>query len=138
MSRSLLIAVIGVLTLVIILQYTHAQPAIDATAAEVTKLRKERIETLRQAAQSAQELYAHGTLDFGEVIRLNQALLDAELASATARERVDLLKKAVELAKQQEQLAATRFQAGMANQLGVLEAKAHRLAVEIQLAQVGK
>jgi outer membrane protein TolC len=109
-----------------------------AASPELKKIRQERVETLRQAVDFAQESFAKGVGPIEEVERLNAMLMDARLrAAASADERAAVLREALAVAKQQEEMATQRVQTGLGTEVMRLEAKAYRLGVEERLAEAG-
>jgi outer membrane protein TolC len=108
-----------------------------APATDVAALREQRIKTLRTAADMARQMYGQGTVEFAEVLRIDRSLLDAQLESAaTDQARVEILKKALGVARQLEDLASARNRAGVGTPLATLEATAERLRVEVRLAEL--
>ena len=105
-------------------------------SAELSGLQQQRIETLRQGSGLARQLFARGLVNADEVSHFDRALLEAELdAAASPDERVTVLRRALDAAKGQEDLAVKRAQAGLDTTLAPLQARADRLRVEIQLAE---
>ncbi len=104
--------------------------------ADVRKLQQECVATLRQARDLAERQLDSGAGSFDQVERLDQATIDAELALATSpAQRTEALKNGVDAAKKLEVLTQKRLQAGLATTLETLEAKAHRLGLEIKLGE---
>ncbi len=90
-------------------------------ATELASLRQQRIDTLGTAADTARQMYNPGLLDFSEVLRIDRFLLEAQLESAaTDNARVELLKKALAVMRQQEALLSQRERAGTATSLATL------------------
>ncbi len=118
-------------------------PAASRTAAAETPgqagvrtLQQERLATLRQARDLAERQLDSGAGSFDQVERLDQSMIDAELALATTpAQRTEALKKAVDAAKKLEAMSKKRSDAGLATTLETLEAKAHRLSMEIKLGE---
>jgi outer membrane protein TolC len=135
------ILMVGVADAVLV-EARGARPEAEAPvppATELAALRQQRINTLRTAADTARQMYDQGALDFAEMLRINRALLEAEVESAvTINERVALLTKALAAAKQQEDVVSKRYQAGTATRLATLEATAERLYVEARLAALAE
>lgn len=99
-------------------------------------LRQERIVALREARDIAERQFAGGTATFEQVERVNDQLIEAELASATTpQQRADILSNAVKEAQKQEVVTQKRVDAGSATTLDALEAKAQRLALEIKQSE---
>ncbi len=137
------IVALGVLGVVAIVSVSveptrlRAQAPATAPSSERSGLRQQRIETLQQAADIARRMFEQGLTTTGEVLRVNRLLLDAQLEAATSvNDRTKLLQEALQVAKRQEELATTQLQAGAAGPLVLLEAKAERLRVEIQLSEM--
>jgi hypothetical protein len=108
----------------------------NAPAVSPAKLQQERIATLRKASELAHTLYRQGTITWEENSQIDQRLLDAQLESADSQDtRTKLLTAALDVARQQEQVAAKRQQAGYVSTLVPLQAKADRLRIEIALAR---
>lgn len=106
--------------------------------ADVRKLQQERVATLHQAREMAERQLDSGAGSFEAVERLDQSMIDAELALATTpAQRTEALKKAVDAAKTLEAMSKKRSDAGLATTLETLEAKAHRLNLEIKLGEEG-
>lgn len=115
--------------------HSRADPPSD-----VSQLQQQRIETLRKASTLAHTLSEKGVMTMGEAFRIDRLLLDAQLESAgSASDRAKLLQNAIDIARKQEEFADKQQQAGYVTSVVPLEAKAERLHLEIQLAQlVGK
>ncbi len=78
-----------------------------------------------------------GTLPYVEMFRIESMLLDAHLdAVATDKDRSEILGNALAAAKKNKAVAAQRAQSGLATPLMALEAKAERLRIEAQLAEL--
>jgi len=107
--------------------------------ADVRALQQERVATLHQARDLAERQLDSGAGTFDQVERLDQLSIEAELALATTpAQRTEALKKAVDAAKKLEAMSQKRLQAGLATTLETLEAKAHRLNLEIKLGEAEK
>ncbi len=118
--------------------WLHAGPATTAPAPALSDLQQQRVATLQQAADLAQKMYEQGAATIGETFRVQRLLLDAQLEAATSTpQRVQLLQKALAVARQQEQLTSSRHSSGVAGPLEPLEAKAERLRLEIELVKAG-
>ena len=116
---------------------SHAQAPSTAPSTELAGLRQQRIETLRQASDVAHRMFAQGMSTAGEVFRIDRSLLDAQLESAASiDERVKLLQNALEIAKQQEDLALRQHKAGLTAPLAPLEARAERLRIAVRLIEL--
>ena len=75
-----------------------------------------------------------------EALRCHEMLLDAQLECASSpTERSDVLTKALDYAKSQEDFYNQKAIAGFVSKLATLQAKAYRLKIEIMLAtETGK
>jgi hypothetical protein len=117
---------------------TRADGPASVPSAELSRLQQQRIDTLRQAANAARQMYSQGSIAFEEVCRFDRLLIDAQLESAvSADERIKLLQSARDVARKQEDLASRHHEAGMGTALAALEARADRLHIEIRLAEMG-
>ena len=113
-----------------------AEPPPATQPADVAGLKQQRVQTLRTASDLALQLYSRGLGDVLPVLQCDEALAAARLAYAgTPAERLAALRDAKATADQHEALAASRFKAGLTSDLDVNLFKAHRLDVEIQLAE---
>lgn len=109
----------------------------EARPAVVT-LRQERVATLQSARDIADRMFASGIGKFEQVERMSRLLVDAQLALATTqKERADILNNAIKDAQKQEAMSEQRVKSGAATALESLEAKAHRLGLEIRLSEEG-
>ena len=109
-------------------------PAAEAKDSKLQGLLKERLATLREIAAQTDQAYRAGQATMEQVVQANQSLLAAELdLCASAKERIAILQKGVELAKQQEEVAMQRSRAGVAPAYVPLKAKVNRLEAEIAL-----
>lgn len=115
---------------------TVAAAADAPQQADVRALQQERVATLHQARDLAERQLDSGAGSFEQVERLDQLSINAELALATTpAQRTEALKKAVDVAKTLEAMSRKRSDAGLATTLETLEAKAHRLSMEIKLGE---
>ncbi len=113
---------------------SHAEDM--APSMEIKKLRLERVEIIRKGLNYASGFYSEGKGSMRNVGMWQRDLLEAELeATELASERVTILQNAVQGASKQEKIAQARYEEGAASEMDVLEAKAFRLRVEIQLKQ---
>ena len=104
------------------------------TAENVTALRKERRDTLRQAVEQAVVLHRNARIDDAVVRRITINLLNAELdLAANHGARIAIRKHAVEQFKAIEEVVAAQVESGRAAGTDLLEAKATRLQAEIDL-----
>jgi outer membrane protein TolC len=138
-TRTIVIGIVGIIlsgAFVLWPAHTRAAAAASAPSGDLPKLRQERIATLREASDLAVQLFKQGLLNGEEVHSLNRRLLQAELEGAGSPEqRVAILRKALEVARKQEEFIAQRERSGLVTPLSSLEAKESRLDVEIELAQ---
>ena len=115
----------------------RAEGPATAPGAELAALREQRIDTLRRAAGMARQMYQRGLLAFDEVLGIDRLLLEAQLESAaTDKARGEILKKALAVAKELEDLVSKRERAGMTSPLDTLQATADRLHLEARLAEL--
>ena len=102
---------------------------------EYATLQQDRLATLRKAADAANQFMAQGTGSLEQANRLNHELVETELAAAApAPDRLRVLTDALRAAKNEEDLASQRFNAGLASTVEPLEAKAYRLGIEMKLS----
>ncbi len=119
-------------------QRSHGDAVANAPADNAAKLKQERVETLRKASDLAHTLATQGAITWDESSRVDQRLLDAQLDAAdSADARAKILQAALQVARDQEDLAARRQRSGYVSSLVPLEAKADRLRIEIELAKAG-
>jgi hypothetical protein len=117
----------------------NAQPKGEAEepAKRIKELRKERIETLKEAVDHAVTAFTKGSVGvrgYEEVLEAQVLLLQAQLAATEKEsERITLYQRTIETLKQHEKVAETLVKGGRATQAAVLKIKARRLEVEIQL-----
>lgn len=108
----------------------------DSAKSKVTSLREERREVLKVRAETVEKLVGIAMSTPEELIAAREDLLDAELELATSSEqRIGVLQRKLENAKQLEAVMTAKKQAGKGTEAEVLLAKAHRLGVEIELAK---
>jgi outer membrane protein TolC len=106
----------------------------EEPAKTVKELQKERIATLEEAADVIDDLYRNQRAPHEEVSEARLLLLEAKLDAAEKEsERVTLLKKIVDVLKEDEQWADARFKASRTTTYPVLKIKARRLRAEIDL-----
>ncbi len=114
-----------------------AQPtgvARGASDENLAALRKERRDTLRDAADVAVALYRKSRIEQGPVLRIINTLLKAELDLAPDRAaRIALRERTITQLKSLEELAAAHKEAARGTQMEILEAQAERLQAEIDL-----
>jgi len=107
-------------------------------APDLSKAGQEEVDTLRNAIDVASQMFSRGLGPAEDVDRLNRTLLQERMRMATSvDERIVALRDALTSAKAQEELASSRFKAGLVSQVAPLEAKAFRLSVEEQLSEGG-
>ena len=105
-----------------------------ANAENLTALRQERRDTLRQAVELVVALYRNARIDQEPALRLTTTLLNAELDLAPDRAaRIALREQTIKQIKALEEIAATRKESARGPQFEILEAKAARLQAEIDL-----
>ena len=115
----------------------RAEAPATAPVGGLAGLRQQRIDTLCQASDMVRRMYEQGLQTSAQVLRIDRMLLDAQLdAVATDKARAEILGKALTVARQQEALVSDQVRAGAAGPLAALEAKAERLRVEAQLAEL--
>ncbi len=103
-------------------------------AENLTALRKERRDILRQAVKQTEVLYRAGNVEYESVSRITIKLLNAELDLAPDRAgRIALREQTVEKFKEFEKFVAARVEAARAQRTDHLEVKAARLQAEIDL-----
>lgn len=101
---------------------------------KIKELQKERIATLKQAAEVSLRLAQRDRLDVQEAVEDRMTLLKAEL-EVTEKEpdRITLYTKVLEELKAYEEMAKARHQAARGTELPVHKIKAERLEVEIEI-----
>src|SRR5579872_3112339 len=100
----------------------------------LTALRKERRDILRQAVEQAEALHRNGRIDYASIPRITISLLNAELELAPDRAgRIAVRERTVEQFKMIEDAVAQARIAARAQSTDLLEAKAARLQAEIDL-----
>jgi outer membrane protein TolC len=100
----------------------------------VQALLVERRNTLGELYETVSSQYASGTASQEDVIRARDALLRAELRlTATVEERLKLYEQRVETFRELERHASAQFALSASPFVAVLEARAARLAAEIEL-----
>jgi hypothetical protein len=106
----------------------------EEPAKTVKELQKERIATLEAATDVITERYKNQRAPREEVSETRLLLLEAQLdAAEKASERITLLKKIVDVFKEDEQWADARFQGARTTTYPVLKFRARRLKAEIDL-----
>lgn len=127
------------MSVLLLLAATFALSAADAppspaTATDVRQLLQERRDVLAQLTEVRQKLYQEGRVAIDAVGRAQLDLLDAELELAeTPRERVTACESRLQAATDLEALAQARYQSAQATFEDVLECKALRLQVQVDL-----
>jgi len=103
-------------------------------ADNLTALRKERRDVLRQAAEVAAELHRNARMDPESFRRITIKMLNAELDLTPDRAgRIALRERTVEQFKMIEEMVAAQVEGARAARTDLLEAKAARLQAEIDL-----
>ncbi|HEY3963816.1 MAG TPA: hypothetical protein VGM05_04615 [Planctomycetaceae bacterium] len=113
-----------------------AEPAAvrGPNAENLTALRKERRDILRQAVEQAEVLHRSAKIDDASFRRIAINLLHAELdLDPDHAARVALREQMVKQFKAIEEIAAARVESARATRTELLEAKAARLQAEIDL-----
>lgn len=119
---------------VIVALLGSAQAGPDVDNPKVTALLKERLTTLREVETLTQNLFRSGRVSFDAVVQATTAALEAELdLCQTQKERVAVLEKALDVAKDGEAHAKAAVETARAPVSDALKAKANRLKVEIAL-----
>ena len=109
------------------------EPAKDV-AAEIKALQKERIAALTGVVEILLEQYQHGGVEFRALALAQTDLLAAEFeATDDANERIILLERELNVAKDALDTAERKVQAGRANAVESLQAKALVLDIRIKL-----
>ncbi|MBA4066570.1 MAG: hypothetical protein C0501_23270 [Isosphaera sp.] len=102
--------------------------------AKVRELQKERLALLRQVADWTTEAYKGGRFELLAVLEARREVIAAELELCeTHKERLAVLEKAVELAKEIEKNTEKLVEARNAARAELLKARANRLQAEIEL-----
>jgi RNA polymerase sigma factor (sigma-70 family) len=97
-------------------------------------LLKARLETLREMAEAAKQLYKENAASQGVVRQANLRVYKAELDMAeTAKDRIAVLEKIADVYKDEEESVSQLVKRGMAAQGVVREARISRLEAEIAL-----
>jgi len=105
-----------------------------SNAENLTALRKERRDILREAAEQAERLHRNARIDDASLRRITISLLNAELDLAPDRAgRVAIRERIVEQFKAIEEVVAARAESALAQSTDLLEAKAARLQAEIDV-----
>jgi multidrug efflux pump subunit AcrA (membrane-fusion protein) len=103
---------------------------------DVRELQKERLKVLMKLADLATEQFKDGNRDYKSVLRARRAVCEAELELCeTAAQRIDVLRKDVELVKDMSKLIASIHKSGQIPHDAVLEAEVQVLEVRIRLAR---
>ena len=103
-------------------------------AENLTALRKERRDILREAVEQAEVAFRNGRREYTSIPRITIELLNAELDLAPDRAgRVALREQIVEKFKALEGVVAARMESARGGRTELLEAKAARLQAEIDL-----
>jgi hypothetical protein len=111
-------------------------PANAPSTRPVAGLAQERIEAAADGFRLTMQLYRQGQRSFDELGTWSRRQAEAALDPAIpAAQRIELLDQHVKQAKEVEQVAARRHQAGMGSQDEAIGAKYLRLEAEIWLAR---
>ena len=111
-----------------------AKEQIEASARKIKELQKERIDALEAAVDIQNTLFIKARGPFRDVMEARLLLLQAQLDMAEKRaDRIALYKKAIGTVQDLEKIAAAHVKRGTETEASVLQAKARRLEVEIQL-----
>ncbi len=111
-----------------------AQEPDRGNSPEVLALLKERRDTLQALVVDLDAQFHDGSLGFDVVLRGRSQLLDAELQLASmSAQRISILERRVENFKELEKLTTMRWNNAGVTRDKVLEAKAARLAAQIEL-----
>ncbi|MGN6135809.1 MAG: hypothetical protein ACTHOU_15080 [Aureliella sp.] len=114
-------------------QAVHGQNAGDA-ATKLKVLLQERCDILQRRVDTVQALVASGRAGPETVVAARGDLLDAQLALATDKaQKIEVLERKVDNAKQYEQLKQKGFEAAQSGYPEALLATAQRLEAEIEL-----
>jgi outer membrane protein TolC len=106
----------------------------DESAKKIKELQKQRIATLKEMADGITNLFQRGQGSFEEVLEARMLVHKAELDAAEKEsDRIALYKNMVDLLKQTEEIAATKFKAARGSANSVLKVRAMRLEAEINL-----
>lgn len=109
-------------------------PKSEPAKQSVAELLQQRRAVLLSLVEVQTHLYQVGKADIEAVVQAHQELLLVQLELAASRdERINLLKKAVHLAMELENLAQARYKAGRATQADVLKSQAAKLKAETDL-----
>ena len=103
---------------------------------DLARILEERRDVLRQLVAVRTEAYRAGRGNLESVVRSQRDLLHAQLRlQDDPRRRIELRSKAVELAKNLERIAESSFRQGSASQADILEARATRLDLQVELVE---
>ena len=103
-------------------------------AAEIRALQQERIAALTGVVQILLEHYRHGNVDFRTLALAQTDLLAAQFdATDDAKERIALLERQLKVASEALESAVRKVEAGRANEVESLQAKAQVLDIKIKL-----
>lgn len=104
------------------------------TIAKIQDLQKKRLATLEKIVTYSKKAYESGQGSIESLIQASQQLAKAELDVAkTAKQRLAIHNKLLELAKEFEAVAEQRYKAGRIPIVEMLKARANRIEVEITL-----
>jgi hypothetical protein len=110
------------------------EPPKEEPPKTIKELQKERIATLKKAVEFITDLYENKRAPYEEVTEARLLLLKAQLdAAEKGSDRITLYKKIVDVMKEEEEVAESRFNGARTSPYPVLKAKARRLEAEIDL-----
>ena len=110
------------------------EPAKSTTETSIVKLLRKRHAVLSQLVRVQTQAYTQGEADIEAVVQAHQELLLVELElAANHGEKIRLIRKAVRLAGELENIAEAKFKAGQASQADVLRSRAEKLRAETDL-----
>lgn len=108
----------------------EANPAED----QIRELMTQKRDALQERVDEMQKLHGGGTVTTDKVLDAQLDLTKAQLELATSKEdRLSVLKSQVQIFRDLEQAAKSRYESGTALRAEVLNAKASRLDAEIAL-----
>ena len=128
----LLIAMLAVL--LVTGAFALGQDSNSTPKTSIVELLRKRHAVLSQLVKVQSEAYRKGETSVEAVFNAHQDLVGVEIElAASDAERITLLEKSVQLARDLEEIATAKFKAGQASQADVLKSQAARLNTEIVL-----
>jgi outer membrane protein TolC len=124
------------IAIALVVSLGHQAPAEEKPAAneKLKALLQDRLDTTNKAHEMAIQMYTQGVGSYTQVHEAQVAVLGAQLDLCdTKAGRVKVLEVMLTQAKEWEKMVAKRHDAGMANAIEPLNAKAYRLEREIAL-----